>query len=625
MPPESEEKSPLGRLRDRLYAPKPAATFPVAGVGGAAPPPQTGWAPPPTPAPHAPKKPGIPRTLLFLLIAGGFFLVALTAAGLLIFFGGRTVSTDNVLIAVQGSNTIASGDTITLLVRVTNQNPVPISATTLSVDFPDGTRTAEDVTAPYTHYSDTLGEIPAGGTAERTIRAVVFGSEGQHVTLPMRFEYRTPGSSNAFVKESTYDFTITTSPLSLSVGSLSQVSANQPFTLSIAVRSNATAPLNSVAVQAAYPPGFLARETTPAPVAGSLFPLGTLAPGEEKVVKITGTLSGEDKDARVFRFTAGTQGSASATTIAVPYTSANTTVTLEKPFLATTLSLDGDTSGNTVITQGASVEGMLSWVNTLTAPVQDAQVSVRFGGTAFDPDSIRAGSGFYRSSDTTLVFSKETIPTLARLAPGANGSGAFIFATKSGEAGKALRNPTVDLTISVAGRRVNERNVPENVNSTVTRTLKVATDLTLAASATHKDGSIANTGPVPPKADTETTYTITWTIANTVNSVGGTKVTATLPSYVRFTNSLNPSDSAISYNATTRVVTWNAGDVPAGGTKTVSFQVALLPSASQRGTSPVLVTSQEVAGVDRFTSTKVGGTTNELTTRNVDGSSGEIQ
>lgn len=609
MPPEESEKSPLARMRERLYAPGADPAFSVPSVRTTETPQAERWTPAPPPPP---KKPGLPRVTLFLIGAGVFFTIAVIVAAALIIFGGRTVSTEHITIDVQAEETTGSGDTVELLITVVNDNPVALSGTSLSMTFPEGTRLADDATSSFTHYSDTLGDIPPGGRAERTIRAVIFGAEGERITLPIRFEYRTPGATVPFIKEKTHEFLVTTSPLSVSIGALSQVSSGQSFDMAVAVRSNAQAPIVNAALIADYPPGFTLRSATPLPATGSLFDLGTMAPGEEKVIRITGTITGEDRDTRVFRFTTGTRVNERAATLAVTYTKAEKAVVVEKPFLSPTLTLNQQSGAVTVLEPGIPVTGNLSFVNTLTVPLEDATIVVALSGSALDSATITTPNGFYRSSDGTITFSKETLPALARLAPGQTGSGSFAFMVR-GAGAQELRNPIVNVSISVAGRRMSERNVPTTIQSTVTRALKVRTNLALTAAA-GRGGAFTHTGPIPPKADTESTYTITWALANTVNSVGGAMVSAVLPSYVRFTGKTFPVDAAVAYNETTRTVTWSAGDVPAGTSKEIQFQVALTPSASQRSTSPVLVQEASYAGTDRFTAERLTGTAAALTT-----------
>jgi hypothetical protein len=115
--------------------------------------------------------------------------------------------------------------------------------------------------------------------------------------------------------------------------------------------------------------------------------------------------------------------------------------------------------------------------------------------------------------------------------------------------------------------------------------------------------------------DTETQYTIMLNAGSSVNAVGGGVATMTLPSYVRFTGVTSPADGSIVYDATKRTVTWNIGDVAVGSPRTAAFQVALLPSISQRGTCPVLVNAGQITGLDRFTRTNVSSTFPAVDTR----------
>jgi len=614
MPPNTpDDTSTLERLRQKLYAPTAPESFPEPTLSRVpvSPTPETqGWAPPVPPV--STKKPRVSWAAIFLGIAALFFVLAVASAAYFLVFGGRSVSTDRIAITTDGPTSISSGDVVTLLISVENRNPVTIMNTALSVEFPDTARSPENEDQPFTHYEDTVGDVLSGETGTRSVRVVLYGGEGERTVIPIRFEYRIEGSNAVFVKEVEYEVQITSSPISIRAEAVSEAAVGQPLTFAVTVRSNAKEPLENVAVYAQYPFGFTARRGE-----GPVFPVGTLAPGEERTITVTGTLTGENNDERVFRFTGGIRRGEETNVLAISYSTALASVTLAKPFLSTTLSLNRDTSNAPVIEAGAAVQGIVSWVNTLATPVLDGQVSVKLSGSALDSSSVSAYGGYYRSSDTTIIFSRETESGLANLAPGATGSGTFNFRTKPAAALAAMRNPTITATISVAGRRVGESNVPENIASSVTRTIKVGTDLALSAKSLYSTGPFKNTGPWPPVADQETTYTIDLDLTNTVNSVADTVVSGVLPSYVRYVGATSPADGSVSYNAATRTVTWRAGEIAAGASDSSAFQVALLPSASQRGTSPILMSSIKVTGTDRFTQKPISLTRPEITTQTV--------
>ena len=612
MPPNQDDLSTLERLRQRLYA-LTATPVPVTPELHEAPAHMgmEGWS---EEQPQPVKKKRLSFAAIFLGVAGVFFLLALVAAAYFLVFGGRAVSTDRIGITVDADTDIASGDEISFIVSVENRNPVTITATSLKVDFPDTARLAERPDSP-PFYEDTLGDIASGETGTRSMRVTLFGSENERITIPVTFEYRIEGSNATFVKETEYEVLVSSSPVSIRAEALSEISVGQPVTFAITVRSSARDPIENVAVLAQYPFGFsVARGQS------AMIPVGTLIPGEEKTVNFTGTLTGEDSEERVFRFTVGTRNGTSDT-LALPYSTAITPVRIAKPFLNASLSINRDTGTAPVIEAGSSVQGVVTWINTLGAPILDGQVEVKLSGEALEATSVSAYGGYYRSSDSTLIFSRENTGELAQLAPGATGNGTFTFRTKSAQEIASLRNPTVVATVSVAGRRVGESNVPERIGEAVTRTIKVGTDLKLAARSSY------SAGPRPPVADQETRYVITLSLTNTVNSVADAQVSGILPSYVRFVRAVSPADGTLTFNETTRTVSWRAGEVAAGQgygspARTASFEVVLLPSSSQRGTSPVLMTTPTVTGVDRFTQKQLSNTHASVTTQPQDATAG---
>lgn len=617
MPPEQDDTGSLERLRQRLYAPRdPAqeAPPPLPAAPVTAPPPVPGAAPVWTPPPPPPAKKRLSLPILFLILASVFFVVAVAAASYFLIFGTRAVSPERVVVAIDGDTAIRSGDPVTLLISVRNENPVPLRATSIVAMFPETARRGDAITEPYPRYEDTMGEIEPGATATRSVQVALFGAEQEQIVIPVRFEYRIDGSEAVFVREAEYTATITSSPLTVRAEAVSQISVGQPLTFSVTVRSHASSPVEHVAVQADYPFGF-----TPAAGQGSVFVVGTLAPGEERALTVSGTLTGEDADERVFRFSAGTRAGEDGP-LQVTYATALAPVTLAKPFLLPALSFERDATSRPVIRAGEPVQVSVSWLNALPTPLLDGRVEVKLEGDALDPVSVSAYGGFYRSSDRTVIYSRETFSGLANLAPGATGSGTFSFRTKPAASLIGTRNPSLTATVSVSARRVGEGNVPEQVPGAIVRTIRIGTDLTLTASGLYSAGPFKNTGPWPPVPDQETTYTVDLSLANSVNSVADAVVSGTLPSYVRFTGATSPADGSISYNAATRTVSWRAGDVApgaghAGPARTGAFQVALLPSVSQRGTSPILMSSIRVTGFDRFTEKPVELTHPEVTTR----------
>ncbi|CAN5680212.1 hypothetical protein BH11PAT2_BH11PAT2_07730 [soil metagenome] len=628
MPPEAE-KSALEALNERLYRPTPTAAPGVPEYSNHAQAERYGWTPPPPPPPP---KPHMSWTLRFLIGTGIFFVLAGGVAAYLVIYGSRSISSDRVVITITTPTpTIASGDTVPIVVTVHNGNPTAMNGANLYVTLPPGTRDGTDGNTELNQYSDTLGTITAGGDSTRTVQAKLFGTEHQVLTIPVRVEYHVDGSSALYVANQQYEVTVSTSPISVQVQTLSESASGQPITLSVLVRSNAASPLTDLSVVAQLPFGFSLTSSTPKPVQGTYFTIGDLAPGEEKVIKLTGVLTGESADQRVFRFTAGSANRDGTSTLGLTYSEGDATVTLTKPFLNVSLSLNGQAADAVTALPGSAFTALLAWQNTLTDTLSNATIQATLSGNALDTTSIKGGTGFYRSSDSSVIFAKDTNGSLAALQGGDSGAGSFSFGVKPEAQLASVSNPSITLTVSVTGQRTQQGNVPQSLTSTLTRTVKIQTNVALTSLLARTGGAGANTGPIPPKAGTETTYTVQLSARNSLNSVGGAKMTAVLPAYVRFVAPIGASGvtqasaGGITYDDTSRTVTWNVGDVNPRATATANFQIAFLPSTSQNGTSPVVLGTQTFTGVDRYTQSQVTSTAPAITTQlSTDAASGIV-
>lgn len=600
-----DELSPLERARRKLYGDKAPVDAPIIRPHAPAPVPSQqagGWNTDSAPEPGGEK---LSLAAKFFIGAVAFAFVAGVIAIGFLFFGGRSFSTDAVAISVESDGiSVSSGDTISFFITVRNQNPTTITGAKITVDFPEGTREEGNAIQPFARYTDTLGDMAPRQEVARTVRATVFGAENQVLTVPVTVEYRVEGSNAVYLAKKEYSFTVTSSPLSLSIASASEVASGQPVALTLRVRSNATERLQNVAVsQDTTPFGFTQTSATPERV-GSLYRLGDFEPGEEKTVTIQGSLAGQDKDERVFRFTAGIAPEG-AVALSTPYSSREASITIASSFIAVDLAINRESGETVAVSPGQRVQGTLTWRNTLPVAVSDGEIQIRFSGDAIDARSVSASGGFYRSADSTLIFNKSTSAGLAQLGPGDSGSGSFTFTVRSAAALSGSLNPTGAITLSISGRRAGAQ-ITETLSSTQVRTVKVASDLSYTSRVVRTVGPFTNTGPWPPVPDEETTYTVFMTAANALNSIGDGTVTMSLPLYVRYTGATSPSDGSITYNETTREVTWKLGELAASGaSRQAAFQVALMPSVSQAGTSPTLVSAQRFTGFDKFTRAQV--------------------
>ena len=558
---------------------------------------------------------------LFLTGSIVFFVIALGVGAFFISRGNNTISSSNIDISVSGPATVAGGDLLELDISVTNRNNALMEVADLVVEFPEGTRDSTDVGIEQKRIRTSLGDIRPGDRVQEKVSGIVFGMEGDQQGILVTVEYRVTGSNAIFVKERLYEYEISSSPLSLRVELPSEVNAGQEISAVVTVTSNTEEVLEHVILEAAYPFGFRADTLEPdSTFDDDVWVIGDLPPGGKRTIQIDGLVEGQDGEERTFQFTVGLQDEDDEKEVGVVFLTAKETVNIARPFIALSLTLNGE-AGETVVTEGGEiVRGDIAWTNNLTTPLRDVTVSARIEGETLNESSVSALSGFYNSGSNTVVWDSNTNDELDRIDPGDTGRVSFTFKTSDLTTASAGFNPTIVVDVDMEGERLDDDNVAGIVMSNTTKTVQLASDLLLNARTVYNTGPFTNTGPIPPVVEEDTTYTVIWTVTNSANEVRNAEVRATLPSYVTWLGETSPGSETITFSDVGGEAVWEVGTVAAGAGYTtsareVAFQIRLTPSVSQLLTSPVIVGQSKLSGTDVFTGTSVGDTRNNLTTR----------
>ncbi|HEC32925.1 MAG TPA: hypothetical protein ENI63_01535 [Candidatus Kaiserbacteria bacterium] len=546
----------------------------------------------------------------FLVISILFFIGSILFGSFYFFGGKNVVSSNKVEIKIQGPTAIGGGNKLGLQISIVNKNSSTLELADLIVKYPKGTRSSDNLGKELLRFRDSLGNILPGERVKRNISAILFGEENTQKEIVVTVEYRVAGSNAIFFAEKKYQLTISSSPVSISVRSFSEVISGQKIDFSIVVSSNSSTDVENLVLKVVYPFGFSFTESNPKPeFSDSIWEIGDLRPEEEKTIHITGTMTGQDNEERTFRFAVGVRDEFDVKKLATTFVASTRGVTIERPFISTDLTLNDKREDLYIFNSGERIQGEIAWKNNLTEVVSDAQIEVHLSGVSVDESSILVERGFYNSVTDTIRWGKDTLPDFIKLNPSQAGIIKFSFKTKNISA-LGLKNPEVVVDVTVRGKRENENNVPEEIESVLTRNIRIISDLSLIPRLLYNTGPLSNRGPIPPVIEKETIYTVVWTVTNTANHVSGVKVVGILPSYARWIGNFSPNNSDISFNPNSNQIIWNVGEVSQGvgsslSPKEVAFQIGFTPSLSQVGETPVLVHTQTVTGFDQFTETQI--------------------
>lgn len=569
------------------------------------------------------EKKGMTFVAKFLIVSILFFLIASGIAFYRFYWGSNTISANNIEISIIGPVSVSGGEKISLDIKVDNNNKTDLKSANLRVEYPEGARAIDDLKTELKRTRDTLGDISQGESAVKRVEAILFGEEKSKKEIKITVEYRISGSSAIFYKEKIYEVVISDSPVNIEISGLKEINANQAIDFSVTVVSNSSSPIRNLLLKAEYPFGFVFTDSSEKSLDpnNNLWSIGDLSPGQKKTIKIYGKLQGQDGENKVLRFTTGISSDKDEKVIATPLVTSLAEVSIKKPFIGIQVALDGNSANEFVAKSSKIIRADVAWKNNLTTPVKDVEIQIRFKGDALNKSSVSAEQGFYRSIDDTIIFDKTKIPALASIAPGESGNLSFSFGSLSSYSGDSsfMTKPSISLDIVANGKRLEGDNVPQEVLYSATRIVKIATDARLSSRALHWSGPFESSGPMPPKADNETTYTVIWTITNTSNKIKDAKVTATLPLYVKWLSRVNSDIENISFNSADSEVVWDVGDIEASAgidspPREIAFQISFLPSLSQVGQNPVILNESILSGKDSFTSTVVGETRPSLTT-----------
>ena len=541
-----------------------------------------------------------------IFVASVIFFVLAAGIAAFVFLGGMNlVSSRNVDIQVSGPITIPGGQEATFDINIINSNNVDLLSPSLLIEYPEGARATSDLSVELSQERFALERIPQGDNYSQNIKAVFFGEKESIKKIKVILEYRVENSSALFYKEKVYEVSISSSPIIITPTYPKEINANQDITFQIEIASNSKDIIKDFLINVEYPFGFVFKESVPgASFGNNIWEFSNLRSGEKKIISISGSVVGQDNEEKVFRINAGTADEDDERAIAVPFVELAESIHLKKPFIATTVFVEGRNE-DYAARGGDQIGAEILIQNNLPSKLFNVSVEALMKGGAFDELSVVAGNnGFFQSLNDTIFWDKRSVSEFSEMNPGSQAKVSFSLSPFAYFSVPQGAKPEIEMVVTTRGERVSDSGSVEPVVSIEKRRVILTTDITLYSRVARSVGNLENSGPIPPKVDTPTTYTVIWSIDNSFNQVSNIEVKAILPPYVKWTTLHNPSSEVFSFNPVTNEVVWKAGSIlPNTGfdtaKKEVQFQLEFLPSTSQIGKTPIIVGEALLTGFDK--------------------------
>ncbi len=553
----------------------------------------------------------------FLVVSIVFFVIALGISAFIFFGGLNMISSSNVDIKIIAPSSVSSGETLDLGILIVNNNRTDLEEVSFIISYPEGARGTGSNNKVLSRDVVIVGTIAQGTSKDQSIRLILFGEKDSVKTLTFKVEYKVKGSNAVFSKEKTYDVVIGSSPLLLNVDYPKEINSGQEVTLSIDVTSNSTIVMRNTLVKVEYPYGFTYKDSSIKPLRdNSIWNMGDLKNGDKKTLKVTGILVGQNMEDRSFRVSVGTASSDTSKDFDTDLAVSQLTMGIRKSFFD--LSVNSSSGMTVLIGQNTNIS--INWQNTLPDKIVSSQIVATISGNAFDRSMVVVSNGgLYRSTDNTITWDKNSTPELGGISPSDEGQVTFSLASFSNPVQiRGIKNPNLVVRVVMTGDRSGIN--AGTVTSTEDITIKLESILSISAFSYRNKGPFSNTGPIPPRADQESTYTVTWTATNTSNDLSDTVVSAVLGAGIVWKGEISPTSERVAYNPDTRTVSWNIGNISSGvgftsSPKEVSFKVGVTPNITQIGQSLNIVGTTNIFAKDTYTTTIIKSASPAVTTR----------
>lgn len=553
------------------------------------------------------KRPGRHRLLVWLLVT----LAVVSAAaygGYLVFERAFSGSGETLALAIDGPDTVSSGEQAQYDVRYQNIGRVPLANLEITLNLPEGfLLTSVEPSATQAPQTWQIGSVTPGSDGMLRLKGVWIDAVPSGQKLQALASYRPANFSSDFQDITTKLVSITESVLILSGEGQASAVAGEQVTYTYTVKNTGLETMSNLRLRVAVPEGFLVGASDPDTVqeGQSEWALNDLPSQAEQTVTLSGAFAGDVSGLQTVQ---GSIGVFRDETYLVQ-ASADTPTDVVADGLTLRVIVNGSSEDQSV-DPGSNLRLSIDVINGSEEAVSGLSVALsvepsapinwqeaNLDGASLASDAVRWRGGALAGGGIIKAKGRETIDASLPL--------------------DAIISDVNQIVLSVSASVDDAQNADGlRVLTATPLTLTINSDTRLATGAYYyDDGTVVGSGPLPPTAGQTTGYRLVWQIDNSLHPLDEVVVSATIPPSVSYDGVALVDIGQVQFDSTTRVLSWTIDRLPTSVSSVAArVDLSVTPSASDVGTFVKLTNAATLTAIDSQTSARISAYGEIITT-----------
>lgn len=552
--------------------------------------------------------------VFFIVVISLLLILASGLAFISIWQNRHSFDDDKLELKIEAIDKITSGDQVLYRIVYHNKSQTLLKDLEMTFYFPDGSLIESGQTMQSVH----LADLGPGQQNSIEFKAVLVGNKGEFKKARAVLSFQPANVSSRLQKEVQATIEIFHQPLILDIELPERISRNQPFNFSIECLNTSEVDFFSLAIKLSIPAEFEIVSSQPLfdDPENNLWLLSSFGGGEKFKINLQAKTSKEEGEMISLKTQIGRWQDGRFDI----YTETIEKTQITQPALLIKQTIN-DSKKEYIASPGQILNFKLHYQNTTDIAISGIVIKAKFEGRLFDFESLSAQDSFFDRASQTITWNSRSKDELTLL--GASEDGEIKFSIKL-NSDLPIRNFSdqnfmVSSQVTCDSEKIpfDLRNLP--ILGEDKTEVKIRTNLTLEAKGYYRDSPIANTGPIPPKPNEKTTYTIVWQSMNLANDVENLEVRAKLPGHVTWENIISPTSEDLGYNSLTGEVVWRVDKLLANTgilrpVRQAAFQVSITPADNHVGQTLTLLGQSRAQGLDSFTQEEVSDDDDSINT-----------